>query len=79
MSKSAWLLEQFSIECWKPKTEEILAANQNKVYIVSSQWGLKVKTSLLRMLEARENANDQVAMYLIFVSGHLNLSRESSI
>ena len=47
----AFNLQQFSIEC--PKTK--VATNQNKVYIIISQWELKLKTS--KLLEARENAS----------------------
>ena len=49
----AFNLQQFSIEC--PKTKVVPATNQNKVYIIISQWELKLKTS--KLLKARENAS----------------------
>ena len=46
------------------------------VCIIINQWELKVKTS--KLLEARENANDQVAIVFNFVSDCLRRWREFS-
>ena len=45
------------------KTRVITITNQNKGYIIISQWERKVKTSDL--VEVRENAGDQVGIGLL--------------
>ena len=45
------------------KTRVITTTNQNKGYIIISQWERKVKTSDL--VEVRENAGDQVGIGLL--------------
>ena len=61
------ILERFPIECVKTKTEVISTANHlpNK-NITRSQSVIEAKTR--DMLEARENANDKVAIDLSFTS-----------
>ena len=48
----------FSIECRKTKTIIITSTNQGKVNVTIDQWALKLNTG--NLLEARENARNQV-------------------
>ena len=49
---------QLSVEKLKPKYSQ--RPIRTKIYIIINQWEFKAKTS--KLLEARENAGDQVAM-----------------
>ena len=53
----------------KNKTKVMPATNQNKVYIIISQWELKTKTR--KLLNARENADDRISIVLSFATDWL--------
>ena len=60
----------------KPKLKYTQRSIQTNVYIIISQWAVKLKKT--KLLEARENANDPLAIVFSFTIDWLRGSRKSS-
>ena len=69
-------LEPFSIGCHKMKTKIVIAANQRKGKLHNGPMSIQVKVS--KLLKARENACDEVAIGFGFESDWLREWREFS-
>ena len=63
------------VSFWKHRAV-FSATNQKEVYIVIRQWEITIKIS--KLLEARENANEKVAIVFSFASDWLGGERKFS-